>query len=332
MEVYKINYSGTNVAEDHEEMIHTDTFLEIQHDSNIKYSIGLSTEKNFVQIHKPITLLLISTTNTAHSLCEIIDFIQYYKDNSDRIGTIGISETVKTSMPFLFELIGLFIPTEKMLLLEDAILYKCSTLVTYRLHHFNFLTHWDSYTFLKENINGKDTLTFGPLVNPFEFVCNTDFLFEKVRSIYSEHHHRFKLYDKIMLIKTDKDPNLTTSNRCLEYPKDSILEKLQLNDIHFLNIYDLKSIEEYICVLYHAKTIITSYGGPTCTNRFFFNQEATVIVLANNHYKAEYNVENYWHVRCTHLIPVNKQIFILDFENYLDDDNLQDVLHLIKDN
>ena len=86
-------------------------------------------------------------------------------------------------------------------------------------------------------------------------------------------------------------------------------------------------------MLYHAKTLIFSYGGPTCTNRFFCNPSATVIVLGHTHYRPEYEYKNddamYWHVRHSHLIPVNKQYFLLDFANSLDEKNVQEILDLI---
>jgi hypothetical protein len=295
-----------------------------------EYLIGLSTDENSAQIDESLTLLLISTTNTAHALGEVTDFIEYYKQHSETISLVGIAATVKIKNHFLFELICLFIPIEKILILETNTLYKCSRLITYRLYHFNWVSNWQDFEFLEENVDGKNRLTYTPTSTPFHFLCNSDFLFEKVREIYLEHHHKYQLYDKIMLIKTNKDPNVFSTNRCMAYPSASILDKLKLNNIHFLNIYDLKSIEEYICIFYHAKKLFFSYGGPACTNRFFCNPDAQVTVLCNDHYKSEWHGTNekYGHIGHSHLFPVKKQICLLGFENYLDDDNLQQVLNI----
>jgi hypothetical protein len=106
-----------------------------------------------------------------------------------------------------------------------------------------------------------------------------------------------------------------------------------MNNIQFISMKDFKNIEHYICVLYHAKNIIFSYGGPCCTNRFFCNPESNVIVLCNMHYKPEYGgypeKNEYHHVRHSHLIPVKKQTFLLDLENYIDETNVNKILNLL---
>jgi hypothetical protein len=335
MNNYKFDLAMSDPGILNQEEVFNDIFIKTQFDdscidyTSIHYSLGTSTEETFVQVDNPITLLCIPRINTAHAISEIIDFLLYYFKNHDTITLVGIANTMKIKMPFLFKLICLFIPIEKIFILEDTILYKCSKLITYRLHHFNVVHNWNHFDYIEENINGKNRLTFSPKNTPFHYLRNPDFLFEKIRSIYVEHHTKFQLYDKIMLIKTSKDTNIASKNRCMEYPSDSIFEKLKTNNIHFLNLIDVKSIEEYICILYHAKIAIFSYGGPACTNRFFCNPEATVIVFANNHYSSEWNADKqYSHIRHSHLHPVNKQIFLLDFANHLDDDNLQEVLNI----
>jgi len=265
-------------------------------------------------------------------MSEFIDFLQYYKDHENTIKKIGISRIIQKILPLLFDLITLLLPEEKILILEDSTLYKCSHVTTYRLLHFNYVKKWETVAFTTEIHNKKKRLVFESIKN-IQFICNPDTIFEKVRSIYSEHKHRYSLHDKIMLIKTTKDPIVTSKHRCMEFPTAEIINRLRLNNIHFVTISDFKSIEEYICVLYHAKTLIFSYGGPACTNRFFCNPSATVIVLAHTHYRAEYEFNNdnsmYWHIRHSHLFPVSKQYFLLDFENSLNDENVQEIVDIV---
>ena len=73
-----------------------------------------------------------------------------------------------------------------------------------------------------------------------------------------------------------------------------------------------------------------------CINRFLYNSNANVIVLCNLHYKHEYNFnkanENkiYWHIRHAMLSPVKSQHFLLDFENYIDTENIQKIILLLQ--
>lgn len=70
-----------------------------------------------------------------------------------------------------------------------------------------------------------------------------------------------------------------------------------------------------------------------CTNRFFCNPNANIIVLGNLHYKYEYDynneTKNYWHIRHAMLSPVKSQHFLLDFENYLSIENINKVISLL---
>jgi hypothetical protein len=51
------------------------------------------------------------------------------------------------------------------------------------------------------------------------------------------------------------------------------------------------------------------------------------------YYKYEYefnnNSQNYWHIRHSHLCPVKMQYFLLDFENELNENNINKILQFI---
>jgi hypothetical protein len=309
-----INYSGTKV-------------FRYYIDNNIDVD-GKDNKNCFIE--QPTTILLISVGNSAHAICEIISFLNYYK-NTNCTNIIAISEYVLELLPLLYDLIKLFINRDKILLLHKNINYKFNTLTTYRNYHFNYTKCWDKIGFSKN----KNILTF----NNIEYISrnfsiNTLFLFDKVKEIYDTCKNDFELFDNVMLIKTTNDKLSSTINRAMDVPNENIMNILEKNNIKFLSIPYFKNIKHYICVLYHAKNAIFSYGGPCCTNRFFCNPKANVIVLANTHYKVEYEHNNtnqmYWHVRHSHLYPVNKQSFLLDFDNNINEQNVNDILSLMK--
>ena len=315
-----------------EETIHKDTYVNLSlNDDIIKWFIyyidsTCDLNKEIIKINEPVTFLLISTGNSAHSISEIISFINYYKE-----GTICISEYVLNYLPFLFQFITLFIPKEKIIILYEQYVYHFSHLITYRNCHFNYTNQWDKVEFIKY----KKMLHFDNIQYiKNNFVEDTLFLFDKVEEIYKNYKDQFQLYDNIMLIKTKKDKLSSTINRAMEIVPEKIQKKLIANNIKFLNLNEIKNIYEYICLFYHAKNVMVSYGGPCCTNRYFCNPDAKVIVLAHLHYRHEYEYDNenqqYWHVRHSHLYPVKKQIFLLDFDNSIHEGNIGIILNYLK--
>jgi hypothetical protein len=284
-----------------------------------------------IEINKKIILMLISTTNSAHSISEIIDFVNYYRKESNYNSLVGISEFIVSRLPFLFELIKLFIPENNIIILNVSNIYKFDTIITYRNIHFNHLKNWNEIPFVKEN----NIIYFNNLDNVRNnFQCDPSFLFEKIEQIYNEHKYKYSLYDNIMLIKTGVDKHVFSRDRCMEVLEDNIKEILNSKNIKIFSVNDFKDIYEYICVIYHAKNIITSYGGVACTNRFFCNPNANVILIGNLHYKYEYEYENqnqmYWHLRHSHIFVSKKQKVLLDFENKIDINNLNKILNLLE--
>ena len=335
MKRYVFNYNGDpNLPQYKEENIYFNNYIRIECNNSLnQYYIDDIPDNDFTVIERneKIILLLISTTNSAHSLSEIIDFINYYKKESNCNNMVGISEFVASKLPFLFGLIKIFIPENRIIILNSSNIYKFSTVITYRNNHFNYLNNWGDIQFIKEN----NTIYFNNLENVRNnFVSDTSFLFEKIEQIYNEHKHNYNLYDNIMLIKTSNDKYVFSKDRCMERIDDNIKEILNNNNIKVISVNDFKDIYEYICVFYHAKNIITSYGGVACTNRFFCNPNSNVILIGNLHYKYEYDYENenqmYWHLRHSHIFVSKKQKVLLDFENRIDSNNINMILSLLE--
>ena len=161
-------------------------------------------------------------------------------------------------------------------------------------------------------------------------------LWDKVKEIYETYKNKFELFDNVMLIKTKDNKNVMSAHRSMDVVDENIHNILNKNNIKFLTISYFKNVQHMICVLHHAKNAIFSYGGPCCTNRYFCNPNANVIVLAHTHYKDEYDFNNtpekklYWHIRTSHLHPVKSLSFLLDFENNINENNVNDILQLIK--
>lgn len=340
MSLYRFCFSGQTFPLQGEENLHTNVVVTTGLvDNNVKFinyyidnaPVPHSISKDVCVIESATTILLISTGNSAHSICEIISFLNYYK-NTNCTNVIAISEYVLQLLPLLYDLIKLFIDNNKIIILHNNISYKFTTLTTYRNFHFNYTTNWNTVGFSKNN----NILTFENIdYISHTFSLDTLFLFDKVKEIYDTFKDEFELFDNIMLIKTSNDILSSSMYRAMTVPNDNTFDLLQQNNIKFLSIPYFKNIQHYICVLYHAKNAIFSYGGPCCTNRYFCNPNANVVVLAHLHYKHEYEYNNdnqmYWHVRHSHLYPVKRQSFLLDFDNTLNEHNIRDILNLLKE-
>ena len=328
MNRFVFNYNGArNLPQWGEIKNLHDTYVRIEKYAHLNiYYIDnhLDNNNEIINIPDDTDILLISTLNSAHSISELLSFIQYYGNKTNKI---AISEYFVKDLPFLYELLELFIPKDRFIILYDSKNYLFTTLITYRCHHFNYTKNWNSIPFITKN----NSLYFENIQSiKSTFLIDSSNLFDKVEEIYNNHKHEYTLYDNIALIKFDNEI-CTTPSRGFKILNNDI--KVKMNHIEFISMKDFKNIFHFICVLYHAKNIIFSYGGPCCTNRFFCNPESNVIVLCNKHYKYEYEYNNinkeYWHVRHSHLIPVKTQTFLLDFENHIDEGNVNDILNLL---
>lgn len=331
--MYQFNYTGNpNGPIIGEETILINNSIEIKLiDLFICYNITDNSFdlKNNTEPNNELVMLVLSTTNIAHSLGEFTSFLEYYTNNKI-CSDIGISRIVLDKMPYLYGLIELFIPKNKIMVLDNYKKYSFSKLTMRRNHHFVYLNNWDKVPFENNNIS----LKFANLQYIKDLFCvNCSPLFLKVAEVYNNYKHLYTLNDSIMIVKTSREKYTVTPNRAIEYPSDDVLKIISENNIKFIEISHFKDIREYICTLYHAKNIIFSYGGPMCTNRFFCSPDANIIVLANLHYKGEYEfnneTKNYWHVRHSMLAPVYSQHFLLDFENHFSVQNIKKVVSLL---
>lgn len=282
-------------------------------------------------IEEPLEMLVLSTTNPAHSLGEFTSFLEYYLNKKEQL-KVCINSYIITKMPYLYGLIKQFIPENKQLIIEGDKVYNFKSIIFRRNHHFVYLNDWNTYSF----VTSDNILHFNDLQRAKEqYIVNCNRIFDKTKEIYETHRHKYRLSDSIMMIKTSKEKFSVTIHRAISYPEERILNQFTEKGIKVVEVSQFNDIFEYICTIYHAKNIIFSYGGPMCTNRFFCNSNANIIVLANTHYKKEYTAGNkecdkqYWHIGHAMLAPVKSQHFILDFDNELNDTNIQQIFALL---
>jgi hypothetical protein len=334
MNKYKFNFNqASNLPKWGLEEITNNIYLKLDniHHINNYYidNIIENRNKNIEIIDEDICLLLISTTNAGHTISEIISFINYYTKNNYNY-KIGIYNNFIKTLPYLYELLLLFFSKEKIIIFyNDKIYHIKNNLYLHRNYHFNYLTKWDSVDFIKTN----DDLIFNNIeYTKNNFICNTNFLFDKVSYIYENYKDKYNLLDNIMIIKFNNEKCITPQ-RGFDILNNEIIETLNKNNINIININNFLDINHYICQMYHAKNIIFSYGATCCTNRFFINEKSNIIILCNLNYKLEWDFnndkKNYWHIRHSHLIPVKKQTFLLEFENYIDNENINRILKYI---
>ena len=83
----------------------------------------------------------------------------------------------------------------------------------------------------------------------------------------------------------------------------------------------------YINLCYTIKQ--PSLGGGSNRERRAVLYSSPLLYLVNVY---EYNNENqmYWHVRHSHLYPVKKQHFLLDFDNNINENNINNILQLLQ--
>lgn len=334
MKKYIFNYDGRkDLPQMKEEEIYYNNYVKIDllNELLMVYYIDeeISNCNEVYKIEEDMVLFLISTSNSAHSISEIIDFINFYKKYENL--KIGISEFIPKKLPFLYELIKIFIQEDKIIILNKLNTYKVNKLITYRNVHFNYLNKWNNIEFNEIN----NILYFNELQTIREnFVVNTLPFFRKIEEIYNEYKDNYCLYDNIMLVKTNIDKYVFSRKRCMEKIDDNTINIINNNNVKILSINDFSNIYEYICTFYHAKNIIVSYGGIACTNRFFCNPNSNVILIANLHYKSEWDYDNlsknYWHIRHSHIYPSKTQSVLLDFENDINENNIYKILDLLK--
>jgi hypothetical protein len=275
---------------------------------------ALFAKGGVVEIPQPIHLLLLSTTNSAHSMSELMSFIRFWRAHGQDYD-IGVSSIVMDRLPFLYQFLRLCVPIDSIVILKEDTKYFVRKAWMRRNIHMNMVEAFQNIPFEQRG----DLLLFRDLwptcsmfiedPTPFNAVA------ERTASAYAARHQTPK---RVMLLKTKADVGATTPGRAMEISPE-VKAFVEAAGVKVLGIGDFSGIDEYLATLYGAEVFITSYGGPACTNRFFCNKDARVILLGNLHYKWEYDYPSdggaWWHIRHSHLFPVREQIVVLDHNN-----------------
>lgn len=284
--------------------------------------------KACTEIDDPVLILALSTTNSAHSLSELISFLNFYVDNKLDV-KVGVGAVVQEKLPYLFQIIQQFIPTDKLVILESDQRYFMKSAWIRRNLHFNYIKTWMNIPYEEQG----DELTFRDLQSTSEDYLDTPELLQKLAAdIYTANKHKYPHYDRVMLAKTRDDKAMTTPGRAMELTPEG-RAKLEAAGIKILSVANFSGIEEYLTVLYGARVFVTSYGGAACTNRFFLAPDAKVLLIGNLHYKWEYDYPSdmgaQWHIRHSHLFPVAEQKILLNHSDTLSEDNAGRIIDLV---
>jgi hypothetical protein len=270
------------------------------------------------------TVLLFCTVcpNPGHLLSEIISFSEFYSMLGFPL-RVAIPQSIKTRLPYMYQMLKGLCPGVRLIPLYDNQLYQFERLVTHRNRWFTFLKNWRDFDYFTIN----DVLRFKSLNAIAE--SHSDPLgriLGYVSSVYADNQHLVKHSRKLFVVKTSADSNSITPARGLAIDSRAMQLALE-NGFEFITIADFDDIEEYISTLRRATHVVFSYGAITCSNRFFLNTDAVVILLANLSYSSEYTSGNeYWHIRHSHLCPVRSQSVILDFPDSVDEFAMQRIL------
>ena len=280
----------------------------------------------YTVIEEPIFIMTLSTSNAAHSLCELMSFIGFYLGSGSNL-KIGVNTIIEERLPFIYQILGLFVRADRIIRLDAAAKYRIRRGWLRRNSHFNPVINWNEIPFRKTG----DLLVFEDLGRDrLRFLDDPRRLFEKSDEIFHRNETRINKHDRIMLVKTMGEPSSTTPSRGTTLGEAARC-RVEAAGIEVFSVNDFADIYQYIYTLRSAKLFITSYGGAACTNRFFLSPDAQVILLANKSYKWEYDYPvpdgEYWHIRHSHLFPVKRQTVILDHD---DDITLESIERIIK--
>lgn len=274
------------------------------------------------EIDEPLLLLAISVKNSAHAISEITSFVNLYRRlaNPPRVAVCGY---VRDFLPFMYQLIELLIPRERIVLLDPTNRYLLREGWIRRNNHLNAIRTWRTvpYSFDGQLVRFRD---LGRFVSDHD--DSPECLMQVARQTYEECRHDYPSHPDVMLVKTAADKGMHTPGRAMTITP-SARHRLELEGISVFAIDDFVDIRHYLTTLYQARNLITSYGGAACTNRWFANPDARVIILGNLAYRWEYNQSFYadrergevygvyWHLRHSHLFPVRQLDFLLEQPN-----------------
>ena len=233
-------------------------------------------------------ILNISSLNSGHALSEITSFLNFYINSDKNFDWVAVPSSFRQSTKFIFALLCQFIPRSKIKIVNHGIKYKFESITLRRNRWFNPVVDWRSIKYTKTN-NMVEIHNLHYILKILQ--DSVDLLVNLSNKIYKEESVNYTLSKKILALKMSSDQMMVTPDRAI-YMAPSVREIATENGFQIFDIRKITDIEEYICVLYHAKIVIFSYGAIAATNRFFLNADCTVILLANKRLKSEYDHGN----------------------------------------
>jgi hypothetical protein len=270
--------------------------------------VSISNEKH-ESVDEAVILFCVSGINPGHLLSEMISFVNLYLKYGMRY-RVAIAVELVLKSRYLYELLKKMLPLVNILVLASDKIYFFKKIILRRNRWFIATSDWQAIEYSRQD----NLIALGEL-RELRFSDDLMNIKRCVEKIYINNHSRYELKKNIFLIKTNNDVNLSSAHRAM-FVSDSIRDQIEAAGYDLLKINDFADIVEYICRIYHAENIVTSYGAIACANRFFVNSEANVLVLAHTHYEKEYlHSPDLWHPLHSHTFPVRNQNILLNYPN-----------------
>lgn len=275
-------------------------------------------EKESSLIQGDAFLILCSSINTGHVISELIQHVyQFFSKGIDKLNTKIYVSHVILNLPFIKTLISEIFSPFEIIYLESDKIYKFESVYVAKAQWFAFALLPESFAVHEGNIT-----TLASRYCEFDQDSGVDFFLTLIAKMYEKHKRNYNLYDNICIIKSNYNDNSTTPHRQLniDHEKHGFIDG---KGYKFLTINSNSDFLELICQVHAAKNIITSYGSISCTNRFLFNDNASVKVIGNKAYADEY--QYLWHRRVTAMRVARYNIFT-DIDNDISIDSLNYII------
>ncbi len=89
-----------------------------------------------VDLNSPFVLLTLSTTNSAHSICELLSFLNFIADCELDL-PIAVNSHIVEGLPMLFAILQRFVPAQRLIVLNAGNSYRVRMGYVRRNIHFN---------------------------------------------------------------------------------------------------------------------------------------------------------------------------------------------------
>jgi hypothetical protein len=275
----------------------------------------------------PVLMFCLHVLNAAHMLSHVISFVNFYLAIARETPLalsglrVAIPGEVHQRIPLVFEILQRLLPGATFVLLETNKSYLFRQLVLRRNTLFTALSNWG----LLQWTLSFNVLTFKDLswIRP-EFFSSDDVspLLNLTNNAYAQNQHRAALHEKIIVFKLASGAYMHTPQRAITLTTGA--ENLAVAcGFKFVEPSSFDSTDEYLATMFAAQLVILSYGGSTCTNRFFLNPKANVLVVAHESYRSEWDPGPYghdlFHICHSHVCPVSKQRVMLNIPDVIDE-------------